>query len=121
MSPIRNPTLPERKPKDETLFDILKKLLPKSEHWILETIVIAGCSEDYISSYRITQKLNRTGLKTSISSVHPFLDRMVECGICERPSVSRELNRKFVKGAPSGKALCEILKTKVSSAPVDSR
>jgi DNA-binding PadR family transcriptional regulator len=69
--------------KRELIIDVLKKILPKREQWVLEVIRIIAESSP-ITSYSITKKLNKVGFNTRVSSVHPFLDRLIEAGLCSR-------------------------------------
>ena len=108
-------------PKRETVFDILKKILPKREHWILEAMRILGSSNQPISSYEVTRRLNKSGLKTSISSVHPFLEVMINSGLCYRDPKWEMVGSKCVVGTTRGKEFCEILRSKLDNASTNDQ
>jgi len=108
-------------PKQETIFDVLKRILPKSEHWRIESIKIIRSSDAPISSYAVTRSLNESGLKTSISSVHEFFNILVESGLCYRNPEWVKVGRKYVGITDKGKEFLGVLKLKLSSGTANDQ
>ncbi len=108
-------------PKQETVFGVLRNILPKREQWRFEALKILFSSKKPISSYKVTKLLNKIGLKTSVSSVHPLFDAIVESGLCYRNPEWEKVGRKCVVPTSRGKELYEILKLKLDNGSTNSQ
>lgn len=105
--------------KPQMVFEIVKQILPERERWRLEVFKIIAQSKEPITSYKIAKKLRKEGLNTGISSVHAFLDILINAGIAERESKWRDMLPRPYKGvqiSPMGMKLWNILEVKLSNS-----
>ena len=85
--------------KDLTVLEILKKILPERSRWRLEVVMIIAESGESITSYEIVKELSERGFrKTRISSVHPFLDVLIDAGLYNRKEEWKKLGKRGFKG-----------------------
>ena len=107
-----------RKNDEGTILKALKGLLPEREQWRLEVIRIIAETKS-ITSYMIAKKLNELDFNTRVSSVHPFLDKLIEAGLCSRKGWE-ETGYKAVKITDKGLKLIEILTSSLDNSFSDN-
>ncbi len=81
-----------RKRNEDSVHEIIKKLVPERERWRIEIIKIIAESvlnsnveePTPITSYNITKKLNESGFNTRVGSVHIYLEDLIKTGLCNR-------------------------------------
>lgn len=112
----------KRSEEHQTVLEVLKKILPKRERWRLNALEIIAELNRPITSYEIANRLNKLGLKTRASTVHPFLDVLIEAGLCKREKDWEKYGQRGFKGveiSDKGNKIIEVLKTSVHNSLLD--
>lgn len=94
----------------QTSLNLLEKIIPVRERWRFEALNIISDSGSYITSYEVTKRLNTLGLKTRVSSVHAFLDTLMENDLCKRDDLLVKVGYRGVIITEKGKRLVETLR-----------
>lgn len=92
--------------REETLLEIIKKLLPKKLRWRVDAFELVAKSENFVSGYEIALKC-----KVSYATAYAFIKEMVKEGLFQHPAERPERERR-VKIAELGKQIYE--KTRIS-------
>jgi hypothetical protein len=92
-----------------TVQELIEGIIPERERWRLQAIRIIAGTNGYVTSFGISKKLGKLGFNTRANTVHPFLETLVNAGLCEREALLSKVGYRGVKITEKGLKLNDLL------------